>query len=265
MTIVLNFYGETRFFGPVLSFDHLRTVVSIVYCLDATDVKELEFSYFDENQKRMLIASDSDFSTATKQNNQVTVYISIFDSSKLFWAKANSAPESDFTMIENTYLIKFSENSNSEKLKRLLGIVSINDKQVRQPKIADKLLFKFESKKELMSRRNISKQRLCLPPDISEWSTSLVTDLVFDYLESRMIHQFYSSHSNSKAIKKTSMTNHSRLVHSGAICDNCKSGPIVGVRYKCSTCLNFDLCQDCEKTVDHIHRFIEIKNPEGNL
>ena len=49
-------------------------------------------------------------------------------------------------------------------------------------------------------------------------------------------------------------------MHAGYICDGCE-GPIVGVRYECGICRNFDYCEKCESTIDHIHPFLKIKNP----
>lgn len=33
------------------------------------------------------------------------------------------------------------------------------------------------------------------------------------------------------------------VVHTGYVCDICGMNPIVGVRYKCVNCTDFDLCQ----------------------
>ena len=40
--------------------------------------------------------------------------------------------------------------------------------------------------------------------------------------------------------------------------------PIVGVRYKCTVCKNFDYCENCEKTLGeaHQHPFLKIRKPE---
>ena len=52
-------------------------------------------------------------------------------------------------------------------------------------------------------------------------------------------------------------------VHYGIICDGCNKGPIVGYRYKCAVCEDFDYCENCEKNLSekHQHPFIKIYKP----
>jgi len=40
-------------------------------------------------------------------------------------------------------------------------------------------------------------------------------------------------------------------VHRGIICDGCGANPIVGVRFQCTVCPNFDLCKACEAKGEH--------------
>merc|ERR1711963_1076363 len=52
--------------------------------------------------------------------------------------------------------------------------------------------------------------------------------------------------------------------HQGVICDGCQ-GPVVGPRYKCLECLDYDLCSSCEKQGTHPnHNMIRITNPDSN-
>ncbi len=49
-------------------------------------------------------------------------------------------------------------------------------------------------------------------------------------------------------------------VHTHIICDGCGISPIVGFRYKCSQCPDYDLCQVCEaKGIHSEHIFIKIR------
>jgi len=54
-----------------------------------------------------------------------------------------------------------------------------------------------------------------------------------------------------------------RTVHSGVSCNKCNVSPIQGIRYKCQTCDDFDLCEKCELTTDHPvnHPLIKAKQP----
>ena len=54
------------------------------------------------------------------------------------------------------------------------------------------------------------------------------------------------------------------ITHSGVKCDGCGMCPIVGARYKCAVCEDFDYCANCEEAYStvHQHPFIKINNPE---
>ena len=79
---------------------------------------------------------------------------------------------------------------------------------------------------------------------------------------------------SARAIIRTEMQNylpkllsaisgdHSSIIHSNVSCNNCGIYPIIGNRFKCSVCNNFDFCQRCEKNTFHEHSFIKITNPE---
>jgi len=58
----------------------------------------------------------------------------------------------------------------------------------------------------------------------------------------------------------------SNVSHIGVACDNCKQEPLMGVRYKCNVCRNFDLCSNCEATGCHDdhHPLIKYKYPQNS-
>jgi len=59
-----------------------------------------------------------------------------------------------------------------------------------------------------------------------------------------------------------------KTVHKGIKCDKCSQNPIVGFRYKCSVCKEYNLCEKCEElnsmSEEHLHNFIKIKNELKN-
>ena len=55
-------------------------------------------------------------------------------------------------------------------------------------------------------------------------------------------------------------------VHIGVQCDNCKIVNIIGPRYKCFICKDYNLCQKCEMYAQSIHSnahcFLKLNNPD---
>ena len=52
-------------------------------------------------------------------------------------------------------------------------------------------------------------------------------------------------------------------VHHGVICSQCKEN-VVGIRYKCYVCKDYDLCEKCEEIIKekHGHPMIKINSPD---
>ena len=55
------------------------------------------------------------------------------------------------------------------------------------------------------------------------------------------------------------------IVHNGVSCDSCNEAPVRGIRWKCATCNNFDLCNSCynEGKHDNNHPFLRIDEDRG--
>ena len=49
-------------------------------------------------------------------------------------------------------------------------------------------------------------------------------------------------------------------VHQRVQCDGCGANPMTGVRYKCRTCPNYDLCRNCYGTRHLHHKFLVMSN-----
>lgn len=57
------------------------------------------------------------------------------------------------------------------------------------------------------------------------------------------------------------------IVHRGITCDGCSTTPIRGIRWRCTNCIDYDLCSDCEATNIHpkTHMFQKVKVPARYL
>ena len=57
-----------------------------------------------------------------------------------------------------------------------------------------------------------------------------------------------------------------KVMHFGVKCDGCGAFPIVGCRFKCAVCDDFDYCENCEKKLSekHNHPFLKIYEPKMN-
>ncbi|POI24798.1 hypothetical protein CIB84_011452, partial [Bambusicola thoracicus] len=53
------------------------------------------------------------------------------------------------------------------------------------------------------------------------------------------------------------------IKHDGTMCDTCRQQPIIGIRWKCAECTNYDLCTVCYHGDKHHlrHRFYRITTP----
>lgn len=51
------------------------------------------------------------------------------------------------------------------------------------------------------------------------------------------------------------------MVHPNVICDGCE-GPVVGARFKCTVCPDYDLCSTCEgKGIHKEHNMVMFQSP----
>lgn len=72
-----------------------------------------------------------------------------------------------------------------------------------------------------------------------------------------------NSHMNNNT-NNFSKISQSKTIHHNISCNNCKTVPIVGYRYKCLECSDYNLCEQCEKTIEHEHNLIKFVNEDDN-
>jgi hypothetical protein len=85
----------------------------------------------------------------------------------------------------------------------------------------------------------------------------------------KQCHQIFESLYNCKEIGQNQTESESSQIpkdgepvqHPRVECDGCGQAPIVGPRYKCSVCKDFDFCSTCEERRNHPHPFLKLNRP----
>jgi len=84
-----------------------------------------------------------------------------------------------------------------------------------------------------------------------------------------IINQFTqgSSSQGCCSTKSTKCNDNGEVKHFGVVCDGCDGSPIIGNRFKCNDCKDFDLCSKCYENNnkhDKTHTFTNLKQPVGS-
>jgi len=82
----------------------------------------------------------------------------------------------------------------------------------------------------------------------------------FDFCESC---KSTKQHPHELASIAAPFSSDARPVHIGVKCDECQTAPIRGIRFKCTQCFNYDLCEVCEPKGNHPadHALVKIAQP----
>ena len=71
---------------------------------------------------------------------------------------------------------------------------------------------------------------------------------------------------NLNELKESLVSQVNQSVHVGIQCENCKCTNLIGIRYNCFICQNYNLCQKCEAYSQSIHSpghcFLKLRAPE---
>ena len=82
-------------------------------------------------------------------------------------------------------------------------------------------------------------------------------------MEKDIINEVCRKVQNSIISNKTNNKKYNKVKHQNIKCNNCGMNNIIGVRYKCTQCENYNLCENCESKDCHDmnHILIKIKTP----
>jgi hypothetical protein len=157
---------------------------------------------------------------------------------------------------------KRMEQDRMEREKMLLELKEQEDKLKKQ--LHEELLRKKEEKEiklpEVVSFDNTSEISVELKEDIRKSVCELIDknlERVKEELCEQTVNQAFRL-IDSKVSNAPKVT----TVHHGFHCDGCGMFPIVGIRYRCHTCPDFDFCETCEQLrgEEHGHPLIKYRN-----
>jgi len=89
-------------------------------------------------------------------------------------------------------------------------------------------------------------------------------DHVFMKIKKPIAYQFVEGNIIDLNQVSNNFNSSNEQVHRWVRCDGCSSKPIVGNRYKCTVCPNFDFCQNCKDNKKHDHPFNKIEKDQRN-
>ena len=145
---------------------------------------------------------------------------------------------------------------------------------------------KFNNFNNNDKNNNINDNNNNIGIDMTEQIKNTITNIVnskFQNLQQALINDIYNTVSKNEQYEILNLNNVSKNnsqnvqmsnikkkedepVHIGISCDNCKCQNIIGPRYKCTVCVNYNLCSKCEEISNHDinHIFVKIKKPNYN-
>jgi hypothetical protein len=159
-------------------------------------------------------------------------------------------------IVEQFDKIKNKLRKNAEKIGKITK------------KFADKVLSKIKNQKEnpepavVESTKKKVRDHIkkVLEKKLNKLKSKLIKE-TWEISDKEIDRLFTIEKKSSNEIKSSIKINSS--IHNNVRCDGCNKHPIIGSRYKCSICQDFDYCEDCEnKNIDHQHAFIKIRSPQ---
>lgn len=193
---------------------------------------------FVQEKDGMVISNESDYEKLKSVNETVTkINIDIVDINELN-----------------------KSESNSNNINNINNVIQSSVQQVDILKsgnifIMDENLNKKENDEELDEEEDLIKSKIS--PMLKEKLKKLEDCLVEE------LYKSYDKQINNQNNKLKKEENVSERIHKGISCSNCGEKDIKGIRYKCTNCSNYDLCEKCEKMNCHdiSHILIKIRYP----
>ena len=164
-----------------------------------------------------------------------------------------------------SFIINHASDNNVSLMINLIDKNSIDIKKIPDYQLESSSIFfksniisKSEDLKKEEEKEQKEEKELTEEEKIKESIRLLVQNKLKD-LENNIMSQIISKNINSKSI----INNQKYVIHKGIKCNECGMNDIIGIRYKCSKCPNYNLCENCEENTEHDenHMFVKIREP----
>lgn len=263
MSTTLSFYDEIKKVYTPATFSELKQLTAIAYSLEISDANELVFKYNDNENDIITVSNEDDYALALTSVTQLDFLIEISETSKLF----KSIFEKSRVVVNPVESLQKEIEEKEKILKEML------EKEEADCKRKEAILLEEESKRkheEELRVAELERQKeieLDLKKDaeqkVDETQIAKMIEKSLENMKKSIIDKIVAE--TVSAIKKTEIKEKQLVTHYGVTCDGCSVSPIVGIRYKCTVCHDFDYCETCEEknSETHNHSFIKIKNPQA--
>jgi hypothetical protein len=232
----------------ILSLDQELTQSRILAAAEVSERKEEE-SVGNESTEKIEAAP-----LEKEQEEEEIVVHEILESK----SEEQELPVPEFKLHKFKKILKklSKENLSEEKKQRLENKLAKIESRLT-PEQKEKL---NEKKQKLTTRfaEKQAKRKIALK--------DTVTDIIYEQLPiiASLTKEFVHEKSSANPTEPKPQQTESEAVHGRVSCDGCGVFPVVGIRYKCYVCPDFDFCEKCEATQEHPHPFIKLRKSETN-
>ena len=264
--LIISFFGEEVTINTPRTLEYLKKEIASKFCFSPSDAAEILISYFTD-LKKIFIKTEQDFMDFVKK--------------KIYKVDLDISQESQLYKKSMQKLLE--ENDKDKDKKKLEEILTLNEelekkkdtyikaKEIEIKKLEEEIKFITQQKNNLIKETNKEKEKISKEIRDNELKiNSLRKKLGIPLKQEKKIEQINKKNTplNIRKFKCGNLEiNKSKKVykvHTGIYCNGCGANSIVGYRFKCAICPNFDYCQKCEELNKdkHPHPFIKIYSPQ---
>ena len=251
-------YNSTMKLVPCAdNFDKFLSSVAASFSVTPAFVRSLVCTYKDKDDDSISIGNQSDYDILIKsmvKDNLKTVKITLIKNE----ARCEVGTTSEFELLPSQdFTVQTDETQKNVEIqteRREEEAKGCQTRRIRKKKPQPDSM-EFELKQAKKDVKQMVRKEL---KPIKE---KLFNEM-YQKLEAQ-IRQKYNIDTNMEKIQNVynnCQTEPTLAVHNSSICDGCHCYPIIGNRYRCKVCPDFDYCENCKEKfgMNHGHPFEEI-------